>query len=693
MATLEKIRSKSVLLLVIIAVALLAFILGDFFTSGRTLFGTGTTVAKIDGKKIDFMEFQNRVNEASEMAQRQGQKVDPAVLQQQVLDGMIAEALFNEEIEKLGITVTDSELTDAMIGANSGYMDMMIQQQYGQAGITSAAQFHDMAYNAAKYQIPEEQAQQMRRAWMEMEKNMEQQLRQSKFQTLFVGTLQANDLDAKALYDENASTSNLVFAKKDYSTLDDAKYEVTDADINAVYKEQRNRYRLDEPTRTVDYIAVEIAPSAADLRAGAAKVEEAIKALAENEGTSGLEGMSEFVVTRENLTRSAIRDSKMKAFADSASVGSSRMVSHTGNTYTLAKLLNRKSEVDSVNIDVVAIQGTRAEADSALTALRSGTPMSEVAAGDNVAASNDSVWITLTAADYATLRPTLEGATIGEWFTPDSVGQGYRLFRVRTRRPAVTVFDIATAVYEVEPSAATINTLEGDLSRFINENKTAEAFAENAQAAGYNLQNATVSASTPRLGNLSESREAVAWAMGAKKGQVSPVLGGESTGRYLAVALENIYDGDYVPATDPALRKQLENRARNNKKAADIIAQYAGKAKDVAGYAKLMGTQVDTTSVTFGQIFIPKIGVNESKLSAATVAAKPGQLIGPIQGKNGVVVFTVTTVDTSERPFSVEESATQFNQSRGAGVLSRNISDILRSNKKVTNNLLKFYNR
>lgn len=45
MATLEKIRSKSVLLLIIIGVALLAFVIGDFFTSGRTLFGTGTTVA------------------------------------------------------------------------------------------------------------------------------------------------------------------------------------------------------------------------------------------------------------------------------------------------------------------------------------------------------------------------------------------------------------------------------------------------------------------------------------------------------------------------------------------------------------------------------------------------------------------------------------------------------------------------
>ena len=47
MATLEKIRSKSVLLLIIVGAALLAFVIGDFFTSGRTLFGTGTTIAEV----------------------------------------------------------------------------------------------------------------------------------------------------------------------------------------------------------------------------------------------------------------------------------------------------------------------------------------------------------------------------------------------------------------------------------------------------------------------------------------------------------------------------------------------------------------------------------------------------------------------------------------------------------------------
>ena len=44
MATLEKIRSKSVLLIVIIGVALLAFIVGDALTNSRNLFGDHTTV-------------------------------------------------------------------------------------------------------------------------------------------------------------------------------------------------------------------------------------------------------------------------------------------------------------------------------------------------------------------------------------------------------------------------------------------------------------------------------------------------------------------------------------------------------------------------------------------------------------------------------------------------------------------------
>ena len=58
MAALEKIRKKAVFLTIVIGVALLAFILGDAEKMVGTLFGSGNTIAKVDGDKIDAVEFQ-----------------------------------------------------------------------------------------------------------------------------------------------------------------------------------------------------------------------------------------------------------------------------------------------------------------------------------------------------------------------------------------------------------------------------------------------------------------------------------------------------------------------------------------------------------------------------------------------------------------------------------------------------------
>ena len=57
MATLEKIRSKSVFLIIVIGVALLAFIIGDALTNSRNILGDHTTVAKVGGTKIDYTDY------------------------------------------------------------------------------------------------------------------------------------------------------------------------------------------------------------------------------------------------------------------------------------------------------------------------------------------------------------------------------------------------------------------------------------------------------------------------------------------------------------------------------------------------------------------------------------------------------------------------------------------------------------
>lgn len=344
MATLEKIRSKSVLLLVIIGAALLAFIIGDFFTSGRTLFGSGTTIAKVDGQKIDVQEFQRRVQEAQQQMQGQRQQMDASVLQQQVLDGMVAERLFLQEVKDLGLTVTDQELTEVMVGKNSQYVDNMVRQQYG---APDAATFHDMAFNPGKYNMQLPQAQQLQQMWVEMEKNVEEMLLQQMFQRLFMGTLVANDLDARAIYDENAATAHIAYAKKDFNSLKDEDFEVSEDEIRALYDQEKGRYTMDEPRRIASYISVPIVPSHDDILAGQKKVEDALMALNQKPELAGLADMPEFVSERTKMTQESVdRQARLKAALDTLAPGRAAIVAKNGNDYQLVKLFGKGAEVD-----------------------------------------------------------------------------------------------------------------------------------------------------------------------------------------------------------------------------------------------------------------------------------------------------------------------------------------------------------
>lgn len=688
MATLEKIRSKSVLLLIIVGAALLAFIIGDFFTSGRTLFGTGTTIAKVGDQKVDVQEFQRRVQLAQQQEQQTGRHSDPAALQQQVLDAMIAEKLFDEEVRRLGITVTDAEITEMMVGKNSAYVDRMLQQQ---VGLPDAKTAYDMARNPTKYSMPQEQAAQLDAYLTELEGNVEKMLLQQKFQNIFTGLITANELDAKALYDEMTPTANVLYAKKDFGSLADEEYPVEDADIQALYNKEKGRYSLDEPTRLVNYISVNIVPSQADIMAGQKTVEDAIVALNTADEAQGLPELQAFVVESKKMSQADVdRQARLKALLDTLSVGRAALVSRNGNDFQVAKLNGKSMAADKVKLDFMAVQGTKAQIDSLTALLNGGADFDSIAASPLVAQSQKATEISLLEPNSTSVQELIEGRATGVYFAPDTLAQGGRIVRIAEKAEPVTVYDLALASYTIEPSNATVNTLESGLQSYVSAHKTAKEFADSAQAAGFTTFPAYITASSPSIGNLSDSHSAVAWTMEADKGDVSPVFGDIQSGRFIAVALDDIYT-DYRPARDPQLSVALANRARSEKKAAKLLADYQGKAKDVAGYATLMGTQADTTTVNFAQYMVPGIGMNESAIQGQVAAAKPGQLVGPVKANNSVVVLQVLDINTEGRPYSYDESAVRYNQQRGAARMAQNMDRILIGNKKVTNNMTTFY--
>ncbi|MCM1110741.1 MAG: SurA N-terminal domain-containing protein [Clostridium sp.] len=691
MATLEKIRSKSILLIVIIGVALLAFIIGDFFTSGRTIFGTGTTVAKVGGEKIDITDFQRRVEQHNQAQQQSARKTDGAQIQQQAINELVAEKLFQKELDRLGLTVTDAELADVMLGRGSMMLSGRVAQET-QGQIQSINELHNMITRPGDYGMTPDQVSSLRAYWQQLESETEQQLLQQKYMTLFTGTLVANELDAKALYDENATPLRMAYTKKDYSSLANEEFEPTEQELNDEWAKNKNAYKIDQQIRTISYISVPVVPSQADILAGQQRVEDALVILRGSDDPASLSSMPDFVVDQQRSTASRIRNNDVKRFVDTASVGAAAMVNRNANSYTLAKLFGRTVETDSVCLDYLVVNG-REQMDSIMIALNAGTlTFADAASNPAVAESQDSVWLALTTSQAASLRDIVNSSPNGVYFTPDtaSTTPGGRIMRINRRNAPVSVYDYAVVTYSIDPSEATINKLEDDFQRFLTENNTSAKFEENALAAGYQVFPTKVSASSPMVNNIPDSRAAVVWALGADKGQVSPIFGNETTGRLLAVALDDIYN-DYIPARDPQVADYLKARVLSHKKGERLMADYNGKASTLAEYAQLLGGSVDTTRISFGQVVVPNIGMGEAELQACAFLAEPGKLQAPVEGSSALIVFEIVSTDPATRPYDFNESAQAFNGSRGSYRLSNMMPQILQGNKKVENNLHKFY--
>ena len=136
----------------------------------------------------------------------------------------------------------------------------------------------------------------------------------------------------------------------------------------------------------------------------------------------------------------------------------------------------------------------------------------------------------------------------------------------------------------------------------------------------------------------------------------------------------------------------LENRVRNSKKGDDLMKQYQGKAKDLNGYASLMGAQIDTARVVFASNADPKLG-NESGLVGRIAASKVGEVKGPWKGYGAVVVYQVVKQEKEERQPTKEELDNRYAQTRGAQIFAnpQNINQILSKTTKVKKHLINFY--
>lgn len=690
MAVLEKIRSKSVFLLIVIGVALLAFIIGDFLNSGRSFFGAGTTVAKVDGTKISITDFQRRYEQYNQQLQASNQKVDGAVVQNQVLQDMVTEQLLEEEAEALGIDVTDAEITEAMTG--QGAVPAVVQM-VRQLGLESPAQLHDLVFNPGKYGAQDADVAQVRAQWLEMEKNVTNQLKYQKIGVLLSGAIQANDLDKEAIAADMSTASTVDLVNVPYSSLDNKDFPVSDEELQARYEKEKSQFKTEDEIRKIHYIAVNIVPSQDDLAKAQKLFNSVDSTLRVTMGVESVRNISELTINQRTV-RSNDVDAATREFIASAAEGAVSAPRFRSDEHSLVKLLSKKMDVDSVNVDMLQVQGAKKVQDSVLNLLNSGKPFAEVA-DNKVAGGQQNMWMNLMqmGVDSKSVEAKKKLLAAGsEYFVIDSNDNAALIYRVNEKRAPKQMYEIAEVSYKVFPSDETIDNLRAGLQKYISANNTAKLFADNAIASGYQALEAEVTAETPQINGIESTRKEVQWAFGAEKGSVSSIYDKEGNDKMIAVALDDIIPAGYMPLSDSGVRSVIETKVRNDKKGEKLLADYKGKASDLAGYAKLMNVPVDTAvTITFSQDFIPVLRNMESKLTAEAPYAKQGSLNGPVKGDQGVFVYKVVKNEKSSTQMTPEQLAQRYSMSMGSAAVSRMAVEILKENKDIVNNLIDFY--
>ena len=680
MATLEKIRSKSVLLFTVIIVALLAFILGDFFNSGRSLFGNGTTVAKIGDNEIDVQLYQQRLNEANQQMQAQGQQQDPEMMQAQVLQQMLFESMMNEEINALGIVVTDKELAD-FIALNP-----------------QTAQIIDAIKNPGKYNLTPEVAEQLKSQLASLERETETQIKDFIYGYMFNGLLAANELDAKEAYNAVNQKFIVSFTSKELASLPDDKFPVSDDEIKAEWNKNKGVYALENEMRTIDFFSVLLNPSAIDNANADKIVKDAVAALNNCNGVEAIAADVNFNIKNKTYAPSQIKDLQLKNFVDSAKVGQAGIVSKLDKTYSIAKILSSKTEMDSINISVIQVADTTVF-DSIMKAINGGAKASSfISKNDQNTKTQgaDSVWIQLSTPNTdPNLKAKLLKATAGQKIVVDTVVNNDRLqaiYVVNKTTPAVKISEVAEITYVVEPSQKTIDDINGKLNEFLAKNTTAEEFAKNAAEAGYSISSARIDATTSLInGFIPETRSVVKWAMNADKGAVSTPFANRDNDRLIVAAVTGIYN-DYMTVEDQTIKNALTEIVRNNKKAESIINDFNSKgAKDLAGYTALTGDTITNASVTFSSTSVNTLGNNEFAFIGKVCAGQKGQLFAPFKTNKAVVVAQITDITTEGRPYNFKEYSEHYKQIFGAGTLLRNMFGILKGNDTFESKLLDFY--
>ena len=687
MAAIGTIRKQSGLLIVLIGMAMVLFLLGDFFSQGTNfLTGESQDVGVIGGDAISLQDFEIRVQESidqqygAEGANEEARKT----LRTRVWQQMIMERTLEPEYNQLGLSVSADELLDNVKNIQPGSIlyQYFTDPQSGQVieqfrdpqtgGLNSAR-----VLQAIQNLINSENA----RDWLPIENAIKQDVLQSKYISLLSKGLIISGVEADQIFEERQRVVSVSYVVKEYSAIDDSEIDVTEADYQSYFNEhsEEARFAVEEEARTVRIVEFavnateedieEIRLELDDLREDFANDSNDTAFVAENSETP-VEGAIVYVPV--DIVDPVIRDSVVNG-----EVGEVHGPYLSLGRYFLTKLLDTKATPDSVKAshilltteegDTAGIELAKAKLDSIKPVAQRSRNFADLATEfsedfGSAQKGGDLDWFT-----KGRMVPEFEAASfdgkVGDM--PIVVSQfGVHLIYITEQTEAKMNYLLANVDRTIEPSKSTSDEMYKGASKFSIEHNTMDKFTT---AEGVDVKApSTIIFSDEGLRGYTNSSDIKRWIFEASAGDISSPF--ENGNRFLVLALEDISEKGKM--TLESAKGLIEQDVMNALKAERILSELADVTSldDAASKFESQLQKIETLSFADGAMS-GGLG-RETEFIGTIFSTESGFISKPVVGNRGVFVARVDNIidAPAERDLTTvkrEESANMSSRVNG----------------------------